>query len=171
MLAGIDTLVFDIQDIGARFYTYISTMGGAMKAAAEHDIEFIVLDRPNPIDGVTVQGPVLDAGSESFVGYHTIALRHGMTIGELAKMFRREMNIDVQLTVVPVEGWQRSKMFDRTGRLWINPSPNMRCLNQAVLYPGIGMIETTNVSLGAAPIRLSKSSVLPGSTPSNFQII
>lgn len=148
MLQGIDTLVFDIQDIGTRFYTYISTMGGAMQAAGRHGIEFYVLDRPNPIDAVTVQGPVLDEGQESFVGFHPIALRHGMTIGELAQMFRNERNLDVRLTVIPIEDWSRSDLFDATGRLWINPSPNMRNLTQAVLYPGIGIIETTNVSVG-----------------------
>lgn len=148
MLEGIDTLVFDIQDIGTRFYTYISTMGGAMRAAADHGLKFVVLDRPNPIDGVTVQGPVLDAGSESFVGYHPIAVRHGMTVGELASMFRGEWNLQLDLQVIPVEGWQPTTMFDQFGRLWINPSPNMRSLTQALLYPGVGLLETTNLSVG-----------------------
>jgi uncharacterized protein YbbC (DUF1343 family) len=148
MLAGVDTLMFDIQDIGTRFYTYISTMGGAMKAAAEHRIRFVVLDRPNPIDGVTVQGPVLDTGAESFVGYHPISVRHGMTIGELAEMFKAEWKLDLDLVIIPVEGWDRSELFDATGRLWINPSPNMRSLTQAVLYPGVGLLETTNLSVG-----------------------
>ncbi|MEM9585654.1 MAG: DUF1343 domain-containing protein [Planctomycetota bacterium] len=147
-LQGIDTLVFDIQDIGTRFYTYISTMGGAMRVAAESGIRFVVLDRPNPIGGAVVQGPVLDAGSESFVGYHTIPLRHGMTTGELATMFRDEFDLDLNLDVVRCQGWQRSDWYDTTGLLWINPSPNMRCLNQATLYPGVGLIETTNVSVG-----------------------
>ena len=148
MLRGVDTLVFDIQDIGTRFYTYISTMGGAMEAAAEHQVRFVVLDRPNPIDGQTVQGPVLDRGSESFVGYHPIAVRHGMTVGELAQMFQAERKLDLDLVVVPVEGWSRDKMFDATGRLWINPSPNMRSLTEAILYPGVGLLETTNLSVG-----------------------
>lgn len=148
MLTDVDTLVFDIQDIGTRFYTYISTMGGAMKAAATHRKRFVVLDRPNPINGVSVQGPVLDSGSESFVGYHTIAVRHGMTIGELARMFASEMELQLDLDVVEMRGWDRREMFDATGRLWVNPSPNMRSLTQAVLYPGIGLIETTNVSVG-----------------------
>ena len=148
MLAGMDTIVFDIQDIGTRFYTYISTMGGAMKAAAEHQLRFVVLDRPNPIDGVTVQGPVLDAGSESFVGFHPIAVRHGMTVGELATMFKDELGLDLELKVVRVEAWDRSELFDATGRLWINPSPNMRSLTQALLYPGVGLLETTNLSVG-----------------------
>ncbi len=148
MLAGIDTIVFDIQDIGTRFYTYISTMGGAMKAAAANRVRFVVLDRPNPIDGVTVQGPVLDAGSESFVGYHRIAVRHGMTIGELARMFKAEWQLELDLEIIAVEGWDRSSAFDATGRLWINPSPNMRSLTEAMLYPGVGLLETTNLSVG-----------------------
>ena len=147
-LKGIDTLVFDIQDIGTRFYTYISTMGGAMKAAAEHGVAFVVLDRPNPIGGVAVQGPVLDQGLESFVGYHTMSVRHGMTPGELALMFRSEMKLDVDLSVVPVKNWRRSMWFDETGLRWTNPSPNMRSLTQATLYPGIGLLETTNLSVG-----------------------
>jgi uncharacterized protein YbbC (DUF1343 family) len=148
MLRGIDTIVFDIQDIGTRFYTYISTMGGAMKAAAANGIRFVVLDRPNPIDGVTVQGPVLDAGSESFVGYHPIAVRHGMTVGELASMFKAEWQLELDLQIIPVHGWDRHEAFDATGRLWINPSPNMRSLTEAMLYPGVGLLETTNLSVG-----------------------
>lgn len=147
-LQGLDTLVFDIQDIGTRFYTYISTMKGAMEASAEHGLRFVVLDRPNPIDGVHVQGPVLDAGSESFVGCHTLPVRHGMTAGEIAGMFKAELSLNVDLRVIPVENWNRQQMFDWTGRLWINPSPNMRSLTQALLYPGIGLWETTNISVG-----------------------
>lgn len=147
-LEGIDTLVFDIQDIGCRFYTYVSTMGNAMKAAAEHKIRFVVLDRVNPIGGQSVQGPVLDDGRESFVAFHSLPVRHGMTIGELALMFRAELKLDVDLEVIEVEGWQRSQLFDQTGLLWTNPSPNMRSLTQAVLYPGVGLIEMTNVSVG-----------------------
>ncbi len=147
-LEGIDTLVFDIQDIGCRFYTYVSTMGNAMKAAAEHKIRFVVLDRVNPIGGQAVQGPVLDEGGESFVGFHTLPVRHGMTIGELALMFRAELNLDVDLEVIEVEGWKRSQLFDQTGLMWTNSSPNMRSMTQAVLYPGVGLIEMTNVSVG-----------------------
>lgn len=147
-LEGIDCLVFDIQDIGTRFYTYVSTMGGAMRAAAEHDIRFVVLDRPNPIGGTVVQGPVLDQGSESFVGFHPIAVRHGMTTGELAMMFSDELNLDLDLTVIRMQGWRRTMMFDATGLMWVNPSPNMRSLTQALLYPGIGLLETTNLSVG-----------------------
>jgi uncharacterized protein YbbC (DUF1343 family) len=141
-------LVFDIQDIGTRFYTYISTMGGAMRAAAEHELRFVVLDRPNPIDGVTVQGPVLDAGRESFVGYHTLPVRHAMTVGELSQMFREEWGLTLNLQIIPIEGWDPKSMFDEFGRLWVNPSPNMRSLTQALLYPGVGLLETTNLSVG-----------------------
>ncbi|MDQ3333018.1 MAG: DUF1343 domain-containing protein, partial [Planctomycetota bacterium] len=148
MLAELDTLVFDIQDIGARFYTYPSTMANAMKAAAEHGKRFVVLDRPNPINGVDVEGPVLDEGRESFVGFHTIAVRHGMTIGELATMYKAEHKLDLDLQVVRMEGWRRADYFDMTALTWINPSPNMRSLTQATLYPGVGLLETTNVSVG-----------------------
>jgi uncharacterized protein YbbC (DUF1343 family)/CubicO group peptidase (beta-lactamase class C family) len=148
MLRNVDTLVFDIQDIGARYYTYISTMGEAMRAAAEHKLRFVVLDRPNPIGGLAVEGPVLDAGKESFVGFHRLPVRHGMTVGELATMFHEELELDLDLQVIRVENWRRNDYFDATGLLWINPSPNMRSLNQAVLYPGIGLLETTNLSVG-----------------------
>lgn len=144
----IDVLVFDIQDIGTRFYTYISTMGNAMKAAAEHNVKFVVLDRPNPIGGIDVEGPVLDEGSQSFVGFHRIPVRHGMTAGELAMMIKAELKLELDLDVIRVEGWRRSDFWDATGLTWINPSPNMRSLTQALLYPGIGLIETTNVSVG-----------------------
>lgn len=147
-LQHVDTLVFDIQDIGTRFYTYISTMGLAMQAAAEHGKEFIVLDRPNPIGGTKVAGPVLDEDKTSFVGFHPIPIQHGMTIGELAMMFKRELQLQLELQVVKVEGWRRQEQFDQTGLLWVNPSPNMRNLNQAILYPGIGLLETTNLSVG-----------------------
>ncbi|MCR9197713.1 MAG: DUF1343 domain-containing protein [Planctomycetaceae bacterium] len=148
MLQAVDTLVFDIQDIGCRFYTYISTMGEAMRAAAEHGKRFVVLDRPNPINGIDIAGPMLDAGRESFVGFHALPVRHAMTIGEIAKMLKAELQLDLELTVVPCEGWQRHEFWDATGLTWINPSPNMRSLTQALLYPGIGLMETTNVSVG-----------------------
>ena len=147
-LQGIDTLVFDIQDIGTRFYTYLSTMGLAMEAAAEQGLRFVVLDRPNPLGGLLVEGPVLDAGSESFVGYHPIPVRHGMTLGELAEMIRQDRGLELELDVVQVENWRRGDYWDATGLTWVNPSPNMRSLNQAVLYPGIGLLETTNLSVG-----------------------
>lgn len=147
-LAGIDTLVFDIQDIGTRFYTYVSTMGLAMEAAAEAGIAFVVLDRPNPIGGELVEGPLLDAGRESFVGHHTIPVRHGMTVGELAQMLAAEREIKVNLKVIEMTGWRRDQYLFDTGLAWSNPSPNMRSLEAALLYPGIGLLETTNVSVG-----------------------
>lgn len=148
MLAEIDTLVFDIQDIGARFYTYTSTMGEALRACAEHGKRFVVLDRPNPIGGVAVAGPMLDAGKESFVGFHNLPVRHGMTTGELARMFQDELKLKVDLQVIECAGWQRSEPWDATGLTWVNPSPNMRNLTQAFLYPGVGLLETTNLSVG-----------------------
>jgi uncharacterized protein YbbC (DUF1343 family)/CubicO group peptidase (beta-lactamase class C family) len=148
MLSGLDTLVFDIQDIGARFYTYVSTMGEAMRACAEHGKRFVVLDRPNPIGGLAVAGPLLDAGRESFVGWHRLPVRHGMTIGELAQLFNDELKLKLDLDVIACVGWQRGNAFDATGLTWINPSPNMRNLTQAFLYPGIGLLETTNLSVG-----------------------
>ena len=148
MLQGIDTLVYDIQDIGARFYTYVTTMGYAMQAAAKHKLRFVVLDRPNPIGGIGVAGPVLDAGRESFVAFHRIPVRHGMTVGELARMFNDELHLGLDLVVVRVEGWRRQDLFDATGLRWINPSPNMRSLRAAILYPGVCLMERTNLSMG-----------------------
>jgi uncharacterized protein YbbC (DUF1343 family)/CubicO group peptidase (beta-lactamase class C family) len=148
MLADIDTVVFDIQDIGARFYTYESTMGEAMKVCAEQGKRFVVLDRPNPIGGIAVAGPMLDAGKESFVGFHKLPVRHGMTIGELARMFQDELKLKLDLEVIACVGWKRRDAFDSTGLTWINPSPNMRNLNQSFLYSGIGLLETTNLSVG-----------------------
>jgi len=148
MLNDIDAIVFDIQDIGTRFYTYISTMGNAMIAAADHGVRFVVLDRPNPINGVDVAGPVLDDGLQSFVGFHTIAVRHGMTVGEIALLLKTELELDLDLQVIKISGWQRAQFFDDTGLTWINPSPNMRSLTEALLYPGIGLLETSNLSVG-----------------------
>ena len=165
MLADLDVLVFDIQDIGTRFYTYISTMGLAMQAAAAHGLRFVVLDRPNPINGVDVAGPVLDEGRQSFTGFHRLPVRHGMTVGELALMFRAELALELELEVVRVEGWRREDWFDATGLAWIDPSPNMRSLTAALLYPGIGLLETTNLSVGrgtATPFELIGAPWLDG---------
>ena len=149
MLAGVDTIVFDIQDIGARFYTYITTCGYAMEEAARRKLKFIVLDRPNPINGYDIEGPVADNDlANTFTAYHPIPVRYGMTIGELAMLFNRERNINADLTVIKMEGWRRADFYDGTLLQWINPSPNMRSLTQALLYPGIGLLETTNVSVG-----------------------
>jgi uncharacterized protein YbbC (DUF1343 family) len=146
-LRGIGTLVYDIQDIGCRFYTYLTTLGYILETAAEHKRKVVVLDRLNPIGGA-VEGPVLDKKLESFIGYHPIPVRHGMTLGELARLFNRERKIDADLEVIRVEGWRRNNLFDRTDLIWVNPSPNMRTLAAALLYPGIGLLETTNISVG-----------------------
>ncbi len=149
MLKNVDILLFDIQDIGTRFYTYISTMGYAMEEAAKAHIPFMVLDRPNPITGIHVEGPMLDRDKLSFVGYFPLPLRHGMTAGELAGMFNAENRIGADLTVTRLEGWRRTDWFDSTNLPWVSPSPNMRNLNEAILYPGVGMLEySTNYSVG-----------------------
>ena len=140
-LKGLDALVYDIQDIGCRFYTYPSTMALCLGAAAKAGIKFIVLDRVNPINGISVEGPV-HKGESTFVAFHSIPLRHGMTVGELARMFNAERGLNAQLTVIPIEGWRRDMWFDQTELPWINPSPNMRSLAEATLYPGIGLQET-----------------------------
>ena len=139
-LTNVDALVFDIQDIGCRFYTYTATLGKTMEAAAENHKKYFVLDRANPIDGVTVEGPVL-TGAPSFVGYHYVPLRYGMTMGELAGMFQAERSPGTDLTVIRLENWHRDEYFDQTGLPWTNPSPNMRNLTEATLYPGIGLLE------------------------------
>jgi uncharacterized protein YbbC (DUF1343 family) len=142
MLHGIDALVFDIQDVGARFYTYETTMAYAMEAAAKAGIPFYVLDRPNPITGTHVEGPLLDAANQSFVGYFPgLPVRHGMTMGELARLFNGENKIGAALTVIEIEGWNRGDWFDETGLPWIDPSPNLRSLNAATLYPGLCLLE------------------------------
>ena len=148
VVAGLDVLVFDIADVGVRFYTYESTLGYFLEAAAKAGKEMVVLDRPDPVNGAFVQGPVADAGRETFVGYWQTPVRHGMTMVELARMFNAERGIGAKLTLVPMEGWMRGDWFDSTGATWINPSPNMRGLEEATLYPGIGMIEASNVSVG-----------------------
>ncbi|MEO5804587.1 MAG: exo-beta-N-acetylmuramidase NamZ domain-containing protein [Verrucomicrobiota bacterium] len=146
-MRGLDALVFDIQDVGCRFYTYISTMGLAMEAAGKHGLKYFVLDRVNPIGGVALDGPML-TGKTSFVGYHKLPLRYGMTIGELAQMFKEERKVKIDLTVIPMEGWKRQQWFDETAQPWGNLSPNMRNITQATLYAGVGVLETTAVSVG-----------------------
>jgi len=147
-LKDLDALVFDIQDIGARFYTYISTLGYVMEEAAKARLPLFVLDRPNPINGVEVEGPIADADKLSFTSYHTIPVRHGMTVGELARLFNDERKINCDLRVVEMRGWRREMWLDATGLVWVNPSPNMRSLTEATLYPGVGLLETTNLSVG-----------------------
>ncbi|WP_321470339.1 exo-beta-N-acetylmuramidase NamZ domain-containing protein [uncultured Paludibaculum sp.] len=149
VLKGIDVLVFDIQDIGTRFYTYPSTMRNAMQAAAAAKIPILVLDRPDPITGLHVEGPLLEKDKLSFVGCSTLPLRHGMTMGELARFLNEEDGIHAQLEVVKLKNWRRADWFDATTLEWVDPSPNMRSLNAALLYPGIGMLEySKNYSVG-----------------------
>jgi uncharacterized protein YbbC (DUF1343 family) len=148
MLAGIEVMLFDIQDIGARYYTYLSTLALAMEAAGEADIPFVVLDRPNPIGGATMNGNVLDTAFASFVGPYPVPMRHGLTAGEWAKLVHGEFGVEADLRVVPVEGWTRSMWFDATGLPWVAPSPNMPDLESATHYPGTCLFEGTNLSVG-----------------------
>ncbi len=148
MLEGVEVLIYDIQDVGVRFYTYISTMYLSMQAAAKHGIPFIVLDRPNPIDGSRVEGPVLKPEQQSFLGLVGLPIRYGMTPGELAGMLNEETNLGSDLKVVPLSGWHRQRWYDQTALEWILPSPNMPTLTTATLYPGLGLIEGTNLSEG-----------------------
>jgi uncharacterized protein YbbC (DUF1343 family) len=150
MLRGLDTVVVDLQDAGTRFYTYATTMAYMMEAAAAQGIPVVVLDRPNPITGATVEGPLLDGTEETtgFTGYFSMPVRHGLTIGELALLFNTEKRIGADLTVIPMRGWRRTTWFDETGITWVNPSPNLRSVAQTTTYPGIGVLEQTNISVG-----------------------
>jgi len=148
LLRKLDAVIIDIQNIGARFYTYETTLGYFLEAAAKAGIEVIVLDRPNPVTGSFLQGPVSEPRREGFVNYHPLPVRHGMTMGELAKMFNAERGINARLGVVAMEGWLRGDWYDSTGLVWVNPSPNLRSLTQATLYPGVALVEGTNVSVG-----------------------
>jgi uncharacterized protein YbbC (DUF1343 family) len=148
MLNGIDTLVFDIQDVGVRYYTYLTTLVYALEEGGRRGIQVIVLDRPNPITGSVVEGPLMDPDMRSFTAPHPIPVRTGMTIGEFAQMVVAERKLPVRLTVVPLEGWQRGQWFDETGLPWVNPSPNIRTPMQALLYSGVGLLEATNLSVG-----------------------
>lgn len=153
MLRGIDTLVFDIQDIGTRFYTYISTCVYAMEEAAKNKIRFVVLDRPNVINGYEIEGPIAESeftssAAYSFTAVHSIPVRHGLSVGEFATLYNAERKVGADLIVIKMEGWRRADYYDATALTWVNPSPNMRSLNEAVLYPGIGLLETTNLSVG-----------------------
>jgi len=147
-LKDLDALVYDIQDVGVRFYTYIATLGYVMEEAGKARLPVFVLDRPNPINGNDVEGPIADADKLSFTAYHTLPVRHGLTIGELARLYNDERHLGTDLRVIKMEGWQRAMWFDATGLVWINPSPNMRSLTEAALYPGVGLLETTNLSVG-----------------------
>ncbi|HWL87012.1 MAG TPA: DUF1343 domain-containing protein, partial [Polyangiaceae bacterium] len=156
-LSGIDALVVDLQDAGVRFYTYASTLRHVMEAAANHHVRVLVLDRPNPLDGVDVAGPVLSPpcqprgappAAANLVNENALPLRHGMTMGELALLFNAEHHLGARLEVVPMRGWHRGDYFDRTGLPWTAPSPNLRNVDEAVLYPAVGLLEATNLSVG-----------------------
>ena len=147
-LKDLDALVYDIQDVGARFYTYISTLGYVLEEAAKMKKPIFILDRPNPINGVDVEGPLADADKLSFTAYHTIPVRHGMTVGELARLYNDQRKIGADVRVIRMQGWRRAMWFDATNLTWINLSPNMRSLTEATLYPGVCLLETTNVSVG-----------------------
>jgi uncharacterized protein YbbC (DUF1343 family)/CubicO group peptidase (beta-lactamase class C family) len=144
----LDAIVIDVQDAGVRFYTYETTLGYFLEGAAKAGVEVFVLDRPDPITGSFVQGPMPDPGRESFVSYGAVPVRHGMSMGELAKMYNAERGINAKLTVIPMEGWMRGDWFDSTALGWVNPSPNLRSLTEATLYPGVALVEGTNVSVG-----------------------
>lgn len=151
MLEGVDALVLDIQDVGARFYTYTSTLTYSLQAAAEHGVSLIVLDRPNPVNGLAVEGNILEPGFASFIGLHPIPMRHGLTMGELARFVNQEIGVD--LTVVPMRGWRRGMWFDETGLPWVQPSPNIPTLDTATVYPGTCLFEGVNVSEGRGTTR------------------
>ena len=148
MLQGLDALVFDVQDAGVRFYTYITTMGYCMEEAAKHGIQFYVLDRPNPITGDIVEGPMLDPEKTSFVAYFPLPVRYGLTIGELAQLFKTENHINVDLHVIRMKNWSRSYFFESTGIRWIPPSPNLRTLKGSILYPGLEILQNAGASVG-----------------------
>jgi uncharacterized protein YbbC (DUF1343 family)/CubicO group peptidase (beta-lactamase class C family) len=148
MLAGLDALVYDIQDAGVRFYTFETTLGYTLEAAARHGLRYFVLDRPDPLGGFNVEGPLLDSDLHSFVGYFPLPVRHGMTVGELAEMFNGEEHLGAKLTVIKMKDWHRTDWLDESGLGWVNPSPNLRNLTETTLYPGVGMIEGANVSVG-----------------------
>jgi uncharacterized protein YbbC (DUF1343 family) len=148
MLRGIDTLVVDLQDIGARFYTYVTTVAYVLEEAAQRRVRVVVLDRPNPVNGYLIEGPVQEEAATGFTAYFRMPVRHGLTLGELTRLFNGENKIGADLVVVPMRGWTRGLWFDETGLTWLNPSPNMRNMHQAALYPGIGALEASNISVG-----------------------
>jgi uncharacterized protein YbbC (DUF1343 family) len=157
MLEDVDVLIYDIQDVGARFYTFISTMGLAMEAASEHGKQFIVLDRPNPINGITIEGPIIEEFYFSFVGLYPIPVRYGMTAGEMAWMIKEENWMKgmekLDLKVIPMDGWQRAMWYDQTGLPWVRPSPNIPSVLTATIYPGLCLIEALNISEGRGTMR------------------
>lgn len=152
-VADLDVLVFDIHDVGSRYYTYQATLGFIMEVAAETDTRVVVLDRPNPIDGVTLEGNVVQPGFESFVSAYPLATRHGMSMGEMGRYFQRVVGMDVELEVVKCEGWRREQYFDELALPWVFPSPNMPMVETAIIYPGMCLIEGTNLSEGRGTTR------------------
>ena len=161
-LRGLDAVVIDLQDAGVRFYTYETVVRYFLEAAGQTGTDIIVLDRPNPLGGAFVQGPISDGGKESYVDVAPIPVRHGMTLGELARYLNGEYKLRAPLTVVAMKGWQRGDWFDATGLTWTNPSPNLRSLQEAILYPALGLIETTNISVGRGtdtPFAICRSAV------------
>lgn len=153
MLHDLDVLLVDLQDVGARYYTFIWTMYLCMRACAKHDVDVVVLDRPNPINGVTTEGPMADPNYKSFVGLHPIPVRHGRTIGELAQQFRDEAFPNCRFSILPMKNWDRAMWFDQTGLPWVMPSPNMPTLDTATVYPGMCLLEATNISEGRGTTR------------------
>ena len=171
MLRGLDALVYDIQDVGVRFYTYITTLAYCMEAAASNNLDFYVLDRPNPITASAVQGPVLEPGLKSYVGYFALPVRYGMTVGELAQLFNQENRLGARLQVIKMSGYRRELWFDQTGLTWFPPSPNLKTLTQTTLYPGVAMVESANVSVGrgtTSPFEIVGAPWISGSQLANY---
>lgn len=168
MLQGLDALVIDLQDVGTRIYTYIYTMANCLRACARHGLPAVVCDRPNPIGGVAVEGPMLDPGFESFVGQYPIPMRHGMTIGEAARLFNEHFGIGAKLEVVAMQGWSRDTFFDRTGIPWVLPSPNIPTIESAIVYPGTVLFEGTNVSEGRGTTKPFELVGAPWVEPTRF---
>jgi uncharacterized protein YbbC (DUF1343 family) len=168
MLAGLDVLVIDLQDVGTRIYTYIYTLAYCLRAASNASLRVIVCDRPNPIGGLQVEGPMLERGFESFVGLYPIPMRHGMTIGELARLFNEHFGIGATLEVVTMEGWRRDMYHDEAGAPWVMPSPNMPTLDTAIVYPGTVLFEGTNVSEGRGTTRPFELAGFPGVNAERF---
>jgi uncharacterized protein YbbC (DUF1343 family) len=168
MLSGVDVLLIDLQDVGTRIYTYIYTMANCLAAAKRHGVKVFVCDRPNPIGGTAVEGPMLERGFESFVGMYPIPMRHGMTIGELARLFNEAFGIGADLAVVPMDGWRRSMYFDATRVPWVLPSPNIPTLDTAIVYPGTVLFEGANVSEGRGTTRPFELLGAPWVEPERF---
>jgi uncharacterized protein YbbC (DUF1343 family) len=165
MMEGVDCLVIDLPDVGARYYTFVWTLALCLRACKKHGKACVVLDRPNPINGVAMEGPVLDSRFSSFVGLYPLSIRHGMTMGEIALYLNREFKIECDLTVVPLEGWQREMWFDDTSLPWVMPSPNMPTLATAIVYPGMCLLEGTNISEGRGTTRPFEIFGKPGVDP------